>query len=626
MPSFVSSLRNAPKASHSLVAARISILDLIVYAFILGFGVYQLTHYLHTADFLYDATYPDLARSLLEKGSYELRFLPQTTLPPGFSLILAIVAVFVGFAPAALFPVVSISSSLALVAAYSLLRRIEGRAVAAVACLLLASSPALFIFVTTFVYPEMTYFLLSMLALLLALKIDRVESSRFPTGWVLLLSFVVSLAVLVRSVGVAILMGLALWIAASLILAPDLGRRRFWRMLVPLAFGLSAQVTWSVWAHTHQTLEWQLPGYPQSYSSQLLIKDGRYPELGVAHLSDLPGRIERNVVARTAGFVRLVSRRHASTFWSSPAIIGVLSLVAVGLVSSLRQGGELHDWYFLCYEAIFALWPWDLNDRFLFPIVPLACLYLWRGAKEFKYFYDRRPKAVGAGLVSLGILLTLSSACFAFSILKYTPDAQHVRGDRLQPFAAMLFWLLVAAVGVAVCKWESLRQVPYVSGLALWLWPAERRTPLLVRVAAVALVAMLVVMGTARAVVDGRENMAPDISRHSGYTMIAAAEWIRTQEPADSIVMARDAEFIFHYAQRRVVWLPPISDPKVLMDGVRRYHVGVLLVVHHADNYWLPPEDVCAEALLSTYGSEFHLVHRGVDSWVYEVLPPAAGS
>lgn len=618
--------RGVPEGIRNASSVRISLLDLIVYIFILGIGIYQLTHYLHTADFLYDATYPDLARSLLEKGSYELRFLPQTTLPPGFSLILAIVAVFVGFAPAALFPVVSISSSLALVAAYSLLRRIEGRALAAVACLLLASSPALFTFVTTFVYPEMTYFLLTMLALLLALKIDRAESSRFPTGWVLLLGFVVSIVVLVRSVGVAILMGLALWIAASLILAPDLGRRRFWRMLVPLAFGLSAQVTWSVWAQTHQTLEWQLPGYPQSYSSQLFIKDGRYPELGMARLSDLPGRIERNVVARTAGFVRLVSRRHASTFWSSPAIIGVLSLIAIGLVSSVRQGGELHDWYFLCYEAIFALWPWDLNDRFLFPIVPLACLYVWRGVKEFKHFYDRRPKAVGACLVSLGTLLTLTSAAFAFGILKYTPDIQHARGDRLQPFAATLFWLMVAAAGVAICKSESLRQFPFMASLAHWIWPAERRTPLLARVASIALVAMLVVTGTARAVVDGRENMAPDISQHSGYTMIAAAEWIRTHEPADSIVMARDAEFIFHYAQRRVVWLPPISDPKVLMDGIRRYHVGVLLVVHHADNYWLPAEDVCAEALLRTYGGEFHLVHRGVDSWVYEVLPPAVGS
>src|SRR5208283_4332278 len=84
-----------------------SVADVAVYIFILLMGVFQLTHYPHSADFIYDVTYPDLARSILEKGSYQLRFLPQTTFPPGFPLILAAVGLVFGLSPAALFPVVA---------------------------------------------------------------------------------------------------------------------------------------------------------------------------------------------------------------------------------------------------------------------------------------------------------------------------------------------------------------------------------------------------------------------------------------------------------------------------------------------------------------------------------------
>lgn len=103
--------------------------------------------------------------------------------------------------------------------------------------------------------------------------------------------------------------------------------------------------------------------------------------------------------------------------------------------------------------------------------------------------------------------------------------------------------------------------------------------------------------------------MRPEVTQQSGYPMIEAAQWIREHEPPSSVVMARDSEFIFHYTDNRVVWFPPISDPTVLMDGIRRYHVGVILVVHHAGNYWLAAEDSCFQSLMKTYGGAFRLIH-----------------
>ena len=67
-----------------------------------------------------------------------MRFLTQTTFPPGFALILAAVGKVFGIRPATMFPVVAVSAAAALIASYEFLRRIEGRSLAAAACVLLA--------------------------------------------------------------------------------------------------------------------------------------------------------------------------------------------------------------------------------------------------------------------------------------------------------------------------------------------------------------------------------------------------------------------------------------------------------------------------------------------------------
>ena len=200
---------------------------------------------------------------------------------------------------------------------------------------------------------------MSMTALLLTLKIDRIQRGLLLPVWIALLSVALVLAVLIRSVGIALIVGLVTWTVTSFVLAPENARLRMKRFLIPLVLGLVAQLGWSGWAQRHEALEWQLPGYPGSYVSQLRVKDGQHPELGLAHVSDIPNRMGRNVVMQAAGFAQLLIRRNISKFWSSPAICGVVIVIAVGLASSLRDAGQLHDWYFLWYECIFLVWPWD---------------------------------------------------------------------------------------------------------------------------------------------------------------------------------------------------------------------------------------------------------------------------
>lgn len=604
-----------------------SIVDLGVYTYVLLVGAFQFTHYTRFADFVADTTYPDLARSILEQNSYQIRFLSQTTLPPGFPLILALAGRLVGFTPAVLFHVIAACATLGLIAAYELLRRVEGRFVAATACLLFGSSPTLFGFNTSVIFPEMPYFLASMLALLLALCIDRAQPGKALITWEVLLGVIIALGVLIRSVGIALLIGLCTWSVVSLLFVPDAGKRRIRRFAMPLLIGLAAQMSWSLWAQRHQTLEWQLPGYPQSYMSQLRVKNGQYPELGMAHFGDIPRRIGQNTLTRAAGLDRLLIRRYISNFWSSPAIFGVLVLIILGVTSSFRDGGQLHDWYFLWYESIFLLWPWDYRDRFLFPVVPLACLYLWRGARFIKNYSIRQPKTAGLGFVLFGTFLSLSSATFALRITNLTVDMQHVRGDRLQPFAAIFFWGLLAVVGFGILHLHHRRDSANgARAFARFSEIVESETSLPLRFIAILTVAFLVVSGTEKILLAGRDNLKPDITENEFYPDIEAAEWVRTHEAPDRVVMAREPDFVYHYTHRRVVWFPPISNAKVLMDGIRRYHVQVLVVAHHSESYWLPAEDACFQFLLQAYPTAFHVVHQGPHNQVFEVDAPHDGT
>jgi hypothetical protein len=608
--------------SRTRTRASICPTDSVVLALILLIGAIQFIYYPHTADFVNDPGYPDMARSILEHSSYDFDYLPETTLPPGFPLILVLAGRFFGLGPAVLFRVIAVFTTLGLIVTYQLVRQVEGRGAAAAACLLLGSSPALFRFNTGVIFPEMPYFFLSIVVLLLTLRIDRMNSGRTRIAWPLALSVALILAVLVRSIGIALLIALGTWIVVSLVVVPEIGRRRLRKFLLPLLLGATAQVGWSVWAHRHEVLEWHLPGYPESYVSQLKVKNGQYPELGLARLSDIPARVGQNIVARTALLGQLLTQRYISTFWSSPGIVGVLILVALGLASSLRTGGQLHDWYFLWYELIFWFWPWDTKSRFLFPVMPLAVLYLWRGAKMVTQSSMQHPKLLGRCVFLVASVLGMISAAFAARLIHFDIDPGHARGDNLQPIAAAAFWTALAATGFGLVRIESVRRWMGSTRLAPYLGKfARSHGAFASRAFGTLVLAVLVGSGVVQQLALGRNNLNIDIKRQSTYPEIAASEWIQTHEPPDRIIMARDQDMVFHYTGRRVVWFPPISDPSVLMDGIRRHNVSVVVVAHHPDSYWLPLEDVCFQSLLDAYHDTFQIVNRGPDYQVFEVLP-----
>ena len=261
--------------------------DLMVYLALIGLGLLAVVLSCRARDFVGDAYYFELARSIAKGTGYVFDFRPQTMVPPGFPYLLALMTMVIGSKYVVLVRSMAVFFTLALIATYEVLRLEEGRWVAGATCLLLGSSPEVFQFSTHLVFSDMPYFFTSMILLWLMIRIDSAEGGiRKRTIWWLLSGALMVVSVLMRSTGIALAGGILGWIMISAFRKREAVKRRI-RIFLPLAVvGLLVQGAWMYWAAKHQFTEWPIHGYQENYLAQLKLKSGNDPELGMATWRD----------------------------------------------------------------------------------------------------------------------------------------------------------------------------------------------------------------------------------------------------------------------------------------------------------------------------------------------------
>src|SRR5262245_10049974 len=596
-------------------------LDVAVYVLLSVLGLLQFLLSLRSDDFFRgDTTYFELARSLAETGVYGFDSRPETMVPPGFPAIMAAMCVLGTCHYADFVRTMPVFSTLGLIASYHLIRREEGRHVAAVICLLFGSSSILFWLSTRMVYSDLPYFLTSTLTLLLAARLEA--TSRRTTRMVLgpLCGFMLVSSLLIRSSGTALVAGLVGWLAATGLADRGAFPRRLKTFLPLLLVGILVQAAWLHWAATREVVEWPLGGYPRSYLSQLSIKSGNDPELGEASITDILSRITEHLADRAALLAAILTRKdYVNSDWSSPLVFGSVLLVLVGVGRSVASaGGRWPEWYFVAHEAMYLLWPWNTEERFFLPVVPLAALYLWRGATALFPLAIRKPRVVGACTFLVSVVLGGRAAAVATA------------SGSAQLALAGVFWALLGMISARMA-WSGTSDLRSVRVLGRWLLPRRlvdsqvRIPPGLRRAVGVLVVAMLVVVGVGQQVGLGLENVTFDVSQQPSYPDIEAGRWIRAQTPPTAVVMARQRDVVYHYGQRRVIWFPPLSDAELLMKGIQNHGVDYVIVVVRNKSYWLPAEQDCFESLLRTRPTAFRLVREGRRFKVFQVVSrPAA--
>ena len=505
-----------------------------------------------------------------------------------------------------------------------MLRRQAPRLVAAAICLLLISSRIHFDLVTQGVWPSYPYFFTAMTALLVARELEKATHLTSRIGWTALLAALIAASLMFASAGVAFLGAIVASTGVILLWNRGLALARLKAYLVVFLVGVAVEGLW-----LHQPSEgsagiaatdWPVPGFPQSYLSQLKVKSGNYPELGMATPSDIPVRILRNASGYCNLLSRMLLRRLPPLAWMSIFVAGPLLLIILGWAYSVRPtGGCLQDWYFVGYGFIYLLWPWTPEVRFFLPVAPLAALYAWRGVEALVFLAKKKPRVLGIVWFPVAVLLAAS----AWLWMHGSGTASQFPNASLEDEFSFVIWLL-SAILAAWMIWAN----------TAWLTPASARIrssflrigalrlslARISQLCAMVVLAGLIIIGLTMQIQIGRTNLDPNSDTNRIPPDAEAGAWIRSHTDRDAVVMARLVPTVYHYSTRNVVWFPPSSNPQLLMEGILKHKINFVIVVRREYSYYLPADDDCFAPLLAAHPNTFRLVYQTPKFKIFQVV------
>jgi len=549
----------------------ISRLDLLAYAVITMVGVFILLTPLRARNLTGDAVrYVGLADSIVEARGYEFNFRPHTRFPPGLPIVLAVIRGATGGGYEHYIAAMAVFGFLSLIASYTLLRTLGHPRLGLVAVLAVASSPIFYERATLDVSSDLPFFFFILVALTVA---TRVESGAYARGKLLrsvTLGLLVVSTAMIRSVGLALLGSLFLWILLRLVTKKRPSSEQLWSFAPALLLGLLSQGAWWWWQSLNHTPFW--PGeFMSSYFSQLLLKDPHHPALGLATAADFGSRVVQNVVNHTVHFSELLTNlRWVDPKWYSPLIVLPFLLVSLGLIRSIWERGRVIELCFVLYAGVYLLWPFDEGARYALPVFPIALLYAWHG---MSYLYDR----VKGDLPRAARYVSVGSACVFLGSIVSSYQSPPAVGK--QAVASMLVWL-----GLCI----SMAMV------------AVKRSPVLqdgfdVRTAARvfgALFALVVAAGFLQQIRIVPKNLQGDPSLLVHLRSIDAAQWLSSRlEPGESVMAGQEA--IVHYVTGyRAIGFPVTTDAILIKETIDRYNVRYLVIYRNEKYpYFLPTEE-----------------------------------
>jgi hypothetical protein len=397
---------------------------------------------------------------------------------------------------------------------------------------------------------------------------------------------------------------------------------RFKVFLPAILLGIATQFAWM--HRGSNPPDWPLPGYPESYVSQLKLKVGNYPELGFATAADVLSRVKTNVGERTVVLAETVTAHWIARSYSSLAVAIPLVLAVAGVGASLLEGtgGDILAWYFLGFEFIYILWPWQFEFRFFFPNAMLACLFIYRGAKKMAVWSRLYPRRLAACLLPVCAFLCAVAFRNSWAVGSSWSSGVQSKFSAVFWLVASLFsiWVIyLNRLPIMVSRWSE--QPVFVRRVSIRSFSLT-----FIQIGALGLGALMVARAVAQDIPVARANLAFEKERYGRLPDIAAANWIRVHTDPQDVIAARHVPTVFHYSQRKVIWFAPITRPEVMMDGFRRLDIRYVLVIDRDFSYYLPPDEVCFGIVEKAYPNAFRLAAQIGQARIYEVIPEGAGT
>jgi hypothetical protein len=573
-------------------------------AALLALGVFQVATVLRVESYLGDSSaYIGLARSIAERHAYDFDFRPHTIYPPGFPLILAGLGALAGrIEYDSLIRFLPLFGTLALAVWYAVLKRIAGPTIAALCCLLVATSVPYYQLATQSIMSDLPFFLASGLVVWSWLLLTEPDASSVRPGAVVGICVLTVATVMIRTVGVAICAGLLAWAVAASLNRKSRPRSQWNAAVAASLAGLLAFVLWIAWSSANTASEDRL-NHMRTYASQFGMKDPHRPERGPATAGDLVRRIISNAPAQTAAVVTPFTRLSwISPLWYSPFVAIPLLLLIAGVVSSLLDAQtSMPASYFTAYFFVYLLWPFDDERvRFLLPVAPLGAFLMWKGAAAVRSL-ARLNAAVAASAAALFAGVLVTGAILGGGSMG------------LQARASIAFWLSVLLACLTVLS--RFRGARIRWGAAIMLersWRGGRAT--------VSVITLAVAIGLFQQLVAARSNLAPNPATFVNDPAVQAASWLRGAP--DGVMMAQQYEIIHRLTGRTIQPFPVTSDARAIVEIAREARVRYMVVSRPIkDEYFFPTEEERLERIDRSYPGLLHLVQQGRNYRIFELAP-----
>jgi len=362
-----------------------------------------------------DSIYVSTAKAIATGQGYRLISLPyqpaQTKYPPFYPWLLSLLwRVFPQF-PQNLIPMTMLTIAatvgfLAVSHRYLLKQGYVNNWQAALILVLAVVNWRTLVMATT-LYSEAVYAFVSVVALYLAEKYENHDRS-WTTG--VLVGAVVGLTYLTRSVGITLLVAIAL---SSLL------RRQWKRALIPIGVASLFVVGWALWTHANKTTAQGINvAYYTNYFGHI--------NYVISSLQD------QNGMTRAGVITYLLSRNIFIFTMVSPMVVilgvdfilaqyfGFASLfVLAGFARQVRTRLRLLHIYIILYIAMNALVPFPSYDRYLIPLIPFVLMFVVTEATRLIALIKKeiakngQPiRQLSAALIGLALLISAGAVVY----------------------------------------------------------------------------------------------------------------------------------------------------------------------------------------------------------------------
>jgi hypothetical protein len=498
--------------------------------------------------------YVGLGRALAAGDGYALAGVPHTKYPPGLPLVLAGLIRWQGPEAYALFNGALVVAVLAAVGLSFALARALGapESVALAVAAATGLSQSLFELSVRYVRTEPLFLALSMGALV---AFWRSQRSARGWGWILLATGLTAAATLTRLAGVSLLV-----VPLVAQLRPGASSSARLRCALPAIAALLVLIAWQARAAAIHGSE------PRSvdYGAEFFAAEPR--DLTKTVRLDMPRLDAAAFVHRVAGNLEVMARAMPVLLANVdragarlPVGIAALLLVIVGLLSMVRGPASTPERreaaaYVLATLGLYLLWPFNQQERFYLPLLPLLLVAAGFGALGLLHLGRTawaRPAARRLVLLGGAVLLVV--------LVAQRSDHPTLLGRWSTSYAVLLVFAVVAwAVAT------RLKQLPEAKPAAAMAFAVAVALPFLHKRFVEWPRQMEAFRARRAAVPQSGELARVDVDPH----LEEVAVFLRDRTPPDTVVMTDVPSILAPLSGRRcMAFVYAMDPPRVETDG-----------------------------------------------------------